>query len=319
MRLPIILGLLVFCVARSGAAAELSDPSCFALALPAELGAEGIDDIKLLIGWVFDTAASGQTPSPGATIDRNSTLADVPGFAGTTDLTTLAGQYRVLHGPFDAGHGYYGIELGRLDAGGRVTGIVLANRLFRLPVVLHEPIGVLTDIVTNGAMVSGLQTLAIRDAEAAADVALAEAERQQVPLIVAGQSQAGGEAQLQAAYLAATHPERTVETGFVTLNAASVIASIRGLHLAPEAVAGVNFVKDLDPGFGPHGLLPNRAGLQVFIHPDGTAGAEAGDQSFFAAARHPAQHLLGSFNDIPLGEALAATLAALPDRCVLPS
>jgi hypothetical protein len=101
------------------------------------------------------------------------------------------------------------------------------------------------------------------------------------------------------------------------MNAAPVTRSVRRLGLAPDAVPGINFAKDLDPGVGPHGLLPNGIGLQIFIHPDGTGSGEPGDQSIFAALRHPAQHLLAEFDHVSLTKALAATLGEAPDRCVV--
>jgi hypothetical protein len=164
-------------------------------------------------------------------------------------------------------------------------------------------------------MLAGLNTQAVTDANKAAALVLSDAERLRVPLLAAGQSQAGGVAQLQAAYLVKTYPNRSVATGFVTLNAAYVVASIRALGLDPDAVEGINFVKDLDPGFGPHGLLPNRIGEQIYIHPDGTGSGKAGPESIFAALGHPAQHLLVEFNQVSLTKALTATLDAVPDLC----
>ena len=314
----LIVGLLGFVGAAAGRAESVPDRACFARELPADIRTARLDDVKLLIGWVFDAAAAHRKLVPGAVIDRDSGLGHVPGFAGATDLGALAGRYRIVEAPFDKGHGYFGVALGALDADGKVTGLFLINRLFRLPLLAQQPAGVLTDIMTNGAMLTGLKTAAITEANEAASIALSDAQLLRVPLLMAGQSQAGGVAQLQAAYLVKAYPERAVATGFVTLNAAYVVASIRRLGLAPEQVEGINFVKDLDPGFGPHGLLPNRIGLQVFIHPDGTGSGKAGDESVLAALGHPGQHLLAEFDQVSLTQALAATLAAAPDLCVHP-
>jgi hypothetical protein len=291
------------------------DRSCFARSLPAEVRDSRVDDVKFLLGWAFDVAAAHKPLAAGEEIDKASGLSDVPGFGGATDLSALRGRYRVIRAPLDAGNGYYGIELAALDETGAAEGLYLLNRLFRMPVLLQEPIGFATDIVTNGAMLFGGGTDAIEDLKRAADTAFADAAAMRLPLLTVGQSQAGGEAQLQAAYLAETHPGSDSRVGFVTFNAARVTLSVRHLGLAPDAVEGINFVKDLDPGFGPHGILPNEIGLQVYIHPDGTGGASAGDQSFFAAAAHPGEHLLNRFDPVSLAAALRDSLASLPSRC----
>ena len=241
-------------------------------------------------------------------MDRNSSLKSVPGFAGATDLRGLSGRYRVMRAPFDLGHGYYGIEFGALTPGNGISSILLVNRLFRLPIVLHQPIGVATDVATNGAMLFGWQSRSIKDANSAALTASGDATQLDAPLLTVGQSQAGGVAQLQVAYLTAKASHRPSVTGFVTMNAAHVDSSIRHLGLVLEAVNGINFVKDLDPGFGPHGLLPNRIGLQVYIHPDDTGSDRPGRQSAFEALEHPGEHLLSTFNRVSLARALANTL-----------
>lgn len=290
------------------AAQAAPNRSCFARALPADIRADRLDDAKLLTGWVFDVAASHHVLPADAIVDAASGLSHVPGFAGATDLSALKGRYRLMRAPFDQRHGYYGILVGALESDGRVSSLFLINRLFRLPILLHQPAGVATDIATNGAMLFGWQDRAVKDANQAAAAALTDAVRLGVPLLMVGQSQAGGVAQLQAAYLAATYPRRRAPTGFVTMNAAYVVSSVRKLGLSPDAVAGINFVKDLDPGFGPHGLLPNRIGLQVYIHAHGTGTAQAGRQSAFAAWAHAGQHLLATFNQVSLARALADTL-----------
>ena len=287
-------------------------PGCFARALSSDIRVYRLDDAKLLTGWVFDAAAAHHVPQAGAIVDRHASLGQVPGFAGATGLANLRGRYRVMRAPFDLGHGYYGIEFGALENDNRVSSLYLINRLFRLPILLHQPAGVATDIATNGAMLFGWHDRAVTDANQAAVTALNDATERHVPLLTVGQSQAGGVAQLQAAYLAATSPHRPVRTGFVTMNAAYVVSSVRKLGLSADAVDGVNFVKDLDPGFGPHGLLPNRIGLQVYVHPDGTGSAQPGRQSSFAAWRHADQHLLSTFNGISLARALSDTLRDAP-------
>ncbi|HVJ51558.1 MAG TPA: hypothetical protein VM689_03805 [Aliidongia sp.] len=316
--ISVALGLLALAAATTARAETAADRSCFARALPAEFRTERLDDIKLLVGWVFDIAAAGRKVMASEIVDRAAGLTDVPGFAGATNLSGLQGRYRVMRAPFDAGRGYLGVELGALDTDGQITSLILVNRLFRLPIVLQQPLGLLTDIATNGAMFGGWRTDALADAEAAAAQSLVDAETLRVPLLTAGQSQAGGEAQLQAAYLAATFPHRSVATGFVTLNAASVVASVRRLGLDPDLVGGTNFVKDLDPLFGPHGVLPNRMGFQTYIRPDGTGSAEPGNETAYAALLHPGQHLLSEFNHLSLADALAAALDASPDRCSRP-
>lgn len=307
---------MVLAVLGASAGAQAGpDKSCFARALPADIRIHRLDDAKLLTGWVFDTAATHQAPKAGETVNRRSGFSSVPGFAGATDLGSLKGRYRVMRPPFDLGHGYYGVEFGTLEPDGRISSVMLINRLFRLPVVLHQPAGVATDIATNGALYFGWHARALTDSNNAAATALEDAENLGVPLLMIGQSQAGGTAQLQAAYLVATYPKRTVLSGFVTMNAAYAISSVRRLGLSPDAVGGINFVKDLDPGFGPHGLLPNRIGLQVYIHPDGTGGDRPGPQSMLTAWGHAGEHLLSTFNSVSLADALANVLGDARGAC----
>ena len=306
------LAIVILSLALPGLATADPDPSCFARALPADIRGQRLDDVKLLLGWVFDAAAAHRLPNKGDIIDRHSGFAEVPGFAGSTDVRTMAGRYRVMRAPFDARRGYLGMELGALETDGHVATLILANRLFRLPVLLQQPLGVMTDLGTNAAMLGGWRTDAIVDAEGAAAAALADAESLHIPLFTAGQSQAGGEAQLQAAYLITRHPR--VITGFITLNAARVTASVDRLGLTSEQVGGINFVKDLDPGFGPHGLLPNHIGLQVYVHRDGSGGTAPGEQSFLSTWRNAKEHTLSAFDAVSLRIALEQSLAS-PAQC----
>jgi len=289
-------------------AKSIPDKSCFARTLSPDIRDQGLDDAKLLTGWVFDAAAAHHVAKPADIVTHHSSLKEVPGYAGATDLGGLLGRYRVMRAPFDLGHGYYGIEFGALTSDSGISNILLVNRLFRLPIVLHQPVGVATDVATNGAMLFGWQSESVNNASSAAVTASDDAAKLGVPLLTVGQSQAGGVAQLQVAYLTAKTPHRPLIAGFVTMNAAHVDLSVRRLGLSPDAVNGINFVKDLDPGFGPHGLLPNRIGMQVYIHPDGTGSDRPGHQTAFAAWEHAGEHLLSTFNGVSLGQALANSL-----------
>lgn len=310
-------GLIGTCLAALASPAWAGpDATCFARALPAGFRGGHLDDVKFLIGFVFDVAASGRGVPVGVVVDRGSGFGAVPGFAGATDLGRVAGRYRVMRAPFDEGRGYFGVLLGSLDGSGRVEALILANRLFRLPVVLRDPGGVATDVVTNVAMWTGWWTRAVEDANRAAADAAVMAARMGVPLVFAGQSQAGGVAQLQAAYVAASYPRRPIVTGFITFNGGAVGVSTRRLGLVPEEVEGINFLKDRDPGFGPDGVLASRAGLRVFIHADGSGSGVPGRQSFLAPWLHPGEHLLASFDDVALAPALAAVLAGGAGQCV---
>ncbi len=299
------------------ASAHASTPSsaglCFVQRLPAPLRASIADDAKLLIGWAFDAAAAKIPLKGDEIVDARSSFTAVPGFAGPTSLASLKGRYKVLHPPFDRGRGYYGIALGALDEADRVTAILLVNRLFRLPIILHEPGGLATDLVTNGAMVVGLTTEAIGDAEEAADAAHREAASRGVPLITAGQSQAGGIAQLQIAFLQKQYGMGgPTATGFMTMNAAYALLIVNRLGFAGRDVAGVNFSKDLDPGVGPHAIFANRVGSQIYIHPDGSGDLTPGDNSIFSAMLHPHEHFLESFNNVSLSSALDKVMGSAP-------
>jgi hypothetical protein len=262
-----------------------------------------IDDAKLLLGWTADAAALADKPplKAGDIVDRAGGFASVPGFAPPTDITGVAGRYRLLAPPF-RGHYYYGLMFGLLDATDRVGAVLIANRLCRLPVVLHEPGGLGSDAWTDVGLMTGFRPASLKAALAFADQAKAEAGRLDVPLIATGQSQAGGTGQLQVAHLLAADPKAWA--GFVTFNAACSRASIRHVGFDPARLPGVNFAKDLDPLVGPHSNVSNEIGLQVYIHTDGTAGLKPRG-SYFQAALHPHEHFLDSFNGLSLGKLLA--------------
>ena len=296
----------------AGADTPTAPKLCFLKALPQERQAAVADDAKLLIGWTFDAYAAAYRWNGSITIDRDSTYAEVPGFAEPTSLRKLQGHYRLIRAPFDRGRGYYGMLFAALDEQDRPVALILANRLFRAPVALQHPLGLATDLLTNTALALDFETAGVEDAVAAAEASYDAAAKLGVPLILAGQSQAGGTAQLQAAALQKTHAGQPVPSGFLSLNAAEALASVRGLGLDPAAIEGVNFSKDYDPGVGPHGPLANAVGRQLYIHPDGTAGTEPGDYTFLDALMHPKEHMLASFEDVSLTEALRPLLATLP-------
>jgi len=188
-----------------------------------------------------------------------------------------------------------------------VRAVLIASRLCRLPVVLHEPGGLGSDAWTDVGLMTGFRPASLKAALTMADQAKAEADRLGVPLIATGQSQAGGTAQLQVAHLVAA--DSKAFAGFVTFNAACSRASIRHVGLDPARVPGVNFAKDLDPLVGPHSNVSNEIGLQIYIHADGTAGLKPRG-SYLAAALHPREHFLDSFNGLPLGRILAQIRAS---------
>jgi hypothetical protein len=289
--------------------AETARRLAFLSVLPTDQRAYFVDDLKLLLGWTSDAAAAEVRLREGTVIDAASGFAEVPGFAAPTPLGALRGRYRILAAPFTEGRSYYGIAFGALDASGRATAVILTDRLFRLPVVLREPVGLATDVVTNGGLIFGLETAGTAAAKQAAEQAFVLAVSRGVPLVTVGQSQAGGTAQLQVAALEATHGE-AIAAGFITFNAAYAVASIERLGLVPERVNGVNFSKDRDPGVGPKSLLPNRVGVQIYVHPDGSGGPVPGDGTIFGALLHPREHFLDSFTDVELSPMLAAAMAA---------
>jgi hypothetical protein len=267
-----------------------------------------IDDAKLLLGWTADAAAVAdeQPLKAGDIVDRTSGFKSVPGFAPPTDIAGVAGRYRLLAPPFRA-HYYYGLMFGLLDSAGQVKAVLIASRLCRLPVILHEPGGLGSDAWTDVGLMIGFQPASLKAALTLADLAWAEAERLGVPLIATGQSQAGGTAQLQVAHLVAA--DSKAYAGFITFNAACSRASIRHVGLDPARVPGVNFAKDLDPIVGPHSGVANEIGLQIYIHADGTADLKPRG-SYVQAALHPREHFLDSFNGLSLGEILAEVRAA---------
>ncbi|HEX4507386.1 MAG TPA: hypothetical protein VH722_16780, partial [Alphaproteobacteria bacterium] len=268
--------------------------------LPEANGPSFVDDAKLLLGWTADAAAVAvkQPLHEGDAVDRTSGFKSVPGFAPPTDITGVAGRYRLLAPPF-AAHYYYGLMFGLLGAADKVEAVLIASRLCRLPVVLHEPGGLGSDAWTDVGLMTGFRPASLGAALTFADQAKAEADRLGVPLIATGQSQAGGTAQLQVAHLVAADPKAC--TGFVTFNAACSRASIRHVGMDPSQVPGVNFAKDLDPLVGPHSNVSNEIGLQVYIHTDGTASLKPRG-SYLQAALHPREHFLDSFNGLQLGK-----------------
>jgi|GEM_PF-6135271 hypothetical protein len=297
----------------SSAASSAAAPTlCFLLAVPRERRPALVDDLKLLVGWTFDAAAAGRRYSGGEIIDHDSGFAVVPGFAAPTSMQKLGGRYRLVGPAFDRGRGYYGQLFAALDAEDRPVALILANRLFRMPVLLQQPAGLATDILTNAALIFDFATDGTGDAAAAAEASYAEAALRGVPLLLAGQSQAGATAQVQAAILQRAHAGGTVPTGFVTFNAAEAVLTVRGLGLDADLVEGVNFSKELDPTFGPHTLLTNEIGRQIYIHPDATGDTSPGNETIFDAILHPREHFLDSFNEVPVAAALAPVLARAP-------
>ena len=280
----------------------------FWLALPSGVQGYLADDIKLLIGWTFDAAAAKHSFEGGESIDSASGFERVPGFAAPAPMAALKGRYRLLRPPFDHGSGYYGLAFAVLDDGGGTVAVLLTNRLFRMPIALQDPLGFATDVVTNGAMLTGISTGAVDDANAAAETAYADARQCSVPLVISGQSQAGGAAQLQTAYLQSRY-SNAAPAGFITMNAAHVLRSVKRLGLVGEQVHGINFSKDLDPGVGPKGLFANRVGLQVYIHPDGSGSRTPGNSTLADAMLHPREHFLDSFTNVSLTAALQSALA----------
>jgi hypothetical protein len=272
--------------------------------VPAAYRYELIDDAKLLTGWVADAAALAIPYQAGELVDRSSGFHDVPGAAAPTQVDGLAGRYRLLANPYER-HDYFGMLFGLLGPDDTVVAAVLVNRLFRLPVIVQEPLGLATDIYTNAGLLIGFRTAALDAALAFADFAAEQAVKLAVPLIATGQSQAGGTAQLQIAHLMATTPQWRGEgaAGFVTFNGTCTRASVRRLGVDPARLPGVNFAKDLDPMVGPHTLLANRIGLQIYIHADGTAGLKP-QSSYLRAVFHPHEHFLDSFSGLPLGKML---------------
>jgi hypothetical protein len=281
----------------------------FLTALPLSCRDIIADDVKLLIGWTSDAAAAKAGLEAGQIIDAAHGFRSVPGFARPTDLAPLRARYRILAKPFD-GNGYYGLAFELLDSDDTVAAVILVNRLFRLSLILREPIGLATDILTNGGLLFGLATAALDGAAAAAETALAAARSRDVPLIAAGQSQAGGVAQLQIAALATGKGIRPPNAGFLSISSAFAAASIERIGVQPRDLAGVNFSSDYDLGVGPRGLLPNSAGVQVYIHADGAAGLMPGRTTRLRALFHPGAHFLDSYMSLSLSDALRCALDA---------
>jgi hypothetical protein len=273
------------------------------MALPAASRAVLADDVKRLIGWTSEAAAMKKRFAVGQTVNRSSAFRSVPGFGGPTDLTELQAAYRATMPPL-TGPGYYGLVLTMMDAEERELAVLLINRLFRLPLILREPVGVMTDVYTTGALLFGVRTGAIEAAMKAVYSAHERAQASGIPLITCGQSMAGGLAQFQIAALRSSGAASEGHAGFLTFNAAHAAISIERLGRKPGSIPGVNFSKDRDPGVGPHSLLPNRTGLQIYIHADGT-GSFTPRGSLFSALLHPRQHSLRSFDRVCLGKIAA--------------
>jgi len=270
--------------------------------LPPENRVSFADDAKLLVGWVTDAAASDMSLHAGRIVDGNSGFSSVPGFAEATAMAGLTGRYEILAAPKET-NSYYGVLFGLLDASGAQRAIVLVNRLFRLPLLLQDPLGVVSDLGTNAGMLIGFGTSSLDTAFALANQGDQLARRLGVPFITAGQSQAGGTAQLQIASIKDSSGSR----GFVTFNATCSSRSVLRLGADPSRVPGVNFAKDLDPLVGPHSLLANDIGQQIYLHADGSWSLTP-KSSFLRAAFHPGEHLLSSFNQVHLSPILSSVL-----------
>jgi hypothetical protein len=275
----------------------------FFTALPAASRAVLADDVKRLIGWTMEAAASNARLGVGEIVNASSAFASVPGFGGPTSLAPLKAAYRVAMPPL-TGPGYYGLALAMMDDREHEVALLLINRLFRLPLVLRQPAGVFTDVITTGALLFGVRTGAIVAAMKAVLAAHARTQASGIPLITCGQSMAGGLAQFQIAALRSSCAGRDVPAGFLTFNAAHAAISIERLGLKPGSVPGINFCKDRDPGAGPHSLLPNRAGLQIYVHANGTGGFTPRG-SRLSALLHPWEHFLRSFDSVCLSKIVA--------------
>jgi hypothetical protein len=258
------------------------------------------DDVKYLIGWTLEAAAMKTPPAIGQTINRSSAFGSIPGFGGPTNLSSLRAAYRIVMPPL-IGPGYYGLALAMMDIVDREVALPLINRLFRLPLIFREPAGLLTDVMTTGALLFGVQTGAIAAAIKAVLAAHERAQASGIPLITCGQSLPGGLAQFQIAALLASITGNKGPAGFLTFNAAHAAISIERLGLKPGSIPGINFSKDRDPGVGPHSLLPNRVGLQIYIHAGGTGGFTPRGTRL-AALLHPWEHFLRSFDRVCLGK-----------------
>jgi hypothetical protein len=281
----------------------------FLAALPLSCRDIIADDVKLLIGWTYDAAAAQAALAAGQIVEASRGFRSVPGFARPTGLASLRGRYRILAKPSD-GKGYYGVAFEMLDNDDRAAAVILVNRLFRLSLVLREPIGLATDVLTNGGLLFGFATAALDAAVTAAEAALAAARSRGVPLITAGQSQAGGVAQLQIAALAHDRGTPLPNAGFLTISSAFAAASIERLGLQPRDLPGVNYSSDHDLGVGPRGLLPNAAGVQVYIHDDGSGGLTPGRTTRLRALLRPRAHFLDSYMRLSLSAALRCALDA---------
>ncbi len=275
----------------------------FLSALPLASRHDVADDAKLLVGWATDAAAMPEQPKVGMIIGRGSSFRDVPSFAAPTNMKELKATYRVIGHPLE-GEGYWGLPVEMLDSSGNSVAVILLNRLFRLPVILHEPAGVATDVTTVAALLAGVNVPALDSAENAVKSAFGLASSRGVPLIVCGQSLSGGLAQFQVATFRRSADLADLPIGFITFNAADAEWSLRKRGIDPSRVSGISFVKDQDPGVGPHALLTNRVGLQIYVHADGTGGARPGGMPILSALIRPSQHLLASFQDINLDSIL---------------
>src|SRR5262249_28552932 len=140
--------------------------------------------------------------------------------------------YRIAMPPLTA-PGYYGLVLAMMDADEREIAVLLINRLFRLPLIFHEPVGIMTDVHTTGALLFGIRTAAIEAAINAAQAAHGLALKSGIPVIACGQSMAGGQAQFQIAALRASCAGNRGRGGFLTFNAAHAAISIERLGLKP--------------------------------------------------------------------------------------
>lgn len=244
------------------------------------------NDSKLLDGWVADLreAIPNGYPIP-LIIDKSSSIngygvTRASYLDGSGGSTPLQGTYQIVN-VFGKDAGYFGVELQALDSDGQPTATVLVSSQFRASAVYYN-FGWTTlsnaaeDTYVTGALVSGVQVNSIMYAYSAFVTAFRDSQSTGTVLVPIGQSEGAGFAQAGTAYLYKYYGAGPDNVSAITIAAPPVSGT--------SNISGVNFTPSADIGGGPFAPVPNTAGRQVYLNPDGSLSSTPTGVTWFGGA-----------------------------------